>query len=123
MLLLAIFVVNAIYLQQSWMSLVHKRDQIIAVKVAQHRDNSKLGSVVMAEPALNPQIDADVIISIISAGKNSESRQKIRNTWQKWLEGREDIKIRVLFFIPQSDRYTAQHNDEIVLDFQKNKSG
>lgn len=122
-LLLAIFIVNAIYLQQSWMALIQKRNEIVAVKVAQHRDASKLDSVIMAEPASNPKINVDVVISIVSTGKNSEGRQKIRNTWQKWLETRDDIKIKVLFFIPKIDAYTSQHDDEIVLDFQKKKSG
>lgn len=122
-LLLVIFIVNAIYLQQSWMALIQKRNEIVAVKVAQHRDASKLDSVIMAEPASNPKINVDVVISIVSTGKNSEGRQKIRNTWQKWLETRDDIKIKVLFFIPKIDAYTSQHDDEIVLDFQKKKSG
>ncbi len=105
------------------MSLIQKRNQIVAVKVAQHRDNSKLDSVVMAEPARNPKFDVDVIISVISSGKNSEGRQKIRNTWKKWMEDRKDVKIKVLFFIAKTDDYTPSHDDEIVLDFQKKKSG
>ncbi len=124
LLLLAIFVVNAIYLQQSWMSLIQKRNRIVATKVAQHRDTTKLDSVIMAEPSSNAKFDVDVVISIVSPGKNSNRRQKIRNSWQKWLESRNDLKIKVLFFIPKSDGYTAQHyDDEIVLDFQKKKSG
>ena len=123
LLLIAIFVVNGIYLQQSWMSLIQKRNRIIATKVAHHRDAAKLDSVVTAEPSSNVKFNVDVAISIVSSGKNSHSRQKIRNSWKKWLEGRNDIKIKVLFFIPESDGYTSRLDDEIILDYQKKKSG